>query len=301
MLKSTDYKIAFIGFGEAASAFVTGWRREIIVNICAYDIKTTQSGEIADRKLSDYARTGVAGCETHQEALVDADVVFSMVTADQALIAATDAAQHIAKSAHFFDCNSCAPKTKQRAADLITKAGAHYIDTAVMSPVHPKLHQTPVSICGDSPQDAMTILNDLQMNATLVDGAVGKASSIKMVRSIMVKGLEALMAECVLAGRQAGVDAEVLESLDKSYPGFDFPTKASYMLERSMIHGIRRAAEMREVALTVNDLGLDNDMSEAIVHWQQRIGDLKLAVNEADYQNKADEIIKALTPKRAEE
>ena len=85
-----------------------------------------------------------------------------------------------------------------------------------------------------------------------------------------MKGLEALVCECVLAGAKAGVIETVLDSLDDTYPGFDWRKRSAYMLERMMTHGVRRAAEMREVALTVDLLGLDGAMSRASVGWQQR-------------------------------
>ena len=125
------------------------------------------------------------------------------------------------------------------------------------------------------------------MSAAIHDGPVGSSSAIKMIRSIMMKGLEALVCECVLAGRKAGVIETVLDSLDDTYPGFDWRKRSAYMLERVMTHGVRRAAEMREVALTVDLLGLDGAMSRASVGWQQTVGDLGLgssADEAADYR-----------------
>ena len=95
-----------------------------------------------------------------------------------------------------------------------------------------------------------------------------------------MKGLEALVCECVLAGEKAGVIETVLDSLDDSYPGFDWRKRSAYMLERVMTHGIRRAAEMREVALTVDLLGLKGEMSRASVYWEQTIGELGLRATE---------------------
>ena len=106
------------------------------------------------------------------------------------------------------------------------------------------------------------------------------------------------MVECVLAGRKAGVDELVLDSLDKTYSGFNFREKAAYMLERVMVHGVRRAAELREVALTVEQLGLDNEMSLAAVEWQQRIGEMSLdpdmRLGPEDYRQRADIVLAAL-------
>jgi 3-hydroxyisobutyrate dehydrogenase-like beta-hydroxyacid dehydrogenase len=132
------------------------------------------------------------------------------------------------------------------------------------------------------------------MSATIHDGPVGAASAVKMIRSVMMKGLEALVCECVLAGRKAGVIETVLDSLDDTYPGFDWKKRSAYMLERVMTHGLRRASEMREVALTVDQLGLKGGMSRASVGWQQEIGELGLRANAAegaDYRVLADQIL----------
>jgi len=147
------------------------------------------------------------------------------------------------------------------------------------------------------------LLAGLGMEAQIHEGPVGAASAIKMVRSIVMKGLEAIVAECVLAGTKAGVIDAVLDSLDDTYPGFDWRKRSAYMLERVMTHGLRRAAEMREAALTVELLGLDPAMSSASVRWQQEIGELGLratADEAADFRLLADRILAGLaagTPK----
>ena len=168
-----------------------------------------------------------------------------------------------------------------------------------MAPVHPRLHRTPLLISGPHAQAAAPVLAALDMAATIHDGPVGSSSAIKMIRSIMMKGLEALVCECVLAGRKAGVIETVLDSLDDTYPGFDWKKRSAYMLERVMTHGVRRAAEMREVALTVGLLGLDGAMSRASVGWQQAIGDLGLRCSSeeaADYRVLAEKILARLDP-----
>ncbi|WP_028880429.1 NAD(P)-dependent oxidoreductase [Terasakiella pusilla] len=290
------YKVAFIGFGEAASAFAKGFGAGNASKTTAFDIKTEDVDQsIQDSKLADYETASVQGVFSSKLAVTGADVVFSLVTADQANLAADQAVPHLKKGAFFFDCNSCAPDTKRLNARKVEACGARYVDVAIMAPVYPKMHQTPIGISGVHAQDAKVIFDALGMKASIVEGDVGAASSIKMVRSIMMKGLEALFAECVLAGRKAGVEVAVLDSLDKTYPGFDFKEKAAYMLERSMTHGIRRAAELREVAKTVEGLGLSGDMAHATVVWQQRLGELKLkAQTGQNYQERADQILLAL-------
>jgi 3-hydroxyisobutyrate dehydrogenase-like beta-hydroxyacid dehydrogenase len=290
-------RIAFIGFGEAAAAFVEGWAAARPRMLSAYDIETDSAdATVREAKRADYRRWQVEGAATPAEALAGSSIVFSVVTADQALTAAHDAAACIAPGTLYFDCNSCSPGTKRQAAEAIEAAGGRYVDTAVMAPVHPALHHVPMLVSGPHVDAALAALAALDMRAKAAAGPIGHASAIKMVRSIMVKGLEALIVECTLAGRRAGVDAAVLDSLEASFPGFKWTERAGYMLERAMTHGIRRAAEMREVALTVEELGLPADMAHAIVEWQQRVGDLHLKAPEGDYRRRADHLSHALAP-----
>lgn len=290
-------RIAFVGFGEAARAFLEGWRSEdgFAAEVVAYDVKTDDATTRA-AKLADYAAAGIHGAATPREAIAGADLVVSVVTADQAHAAALAAAEHITAGAFFFDCNSCAPQMKVGSAAAIDAAGGRYVDVAVMAPVHPRLHRTPLLVGGPHVAAAAAVFEALAMSAEVQPGPVGAASSVKMVRSIMIKGLEALVCECVLAGRLAGVDDIVLATLEDTFPGFDWPKRSAYMLERVMTHGIRRAAELREVALTVDLLGLEGRMARATVDWQQQIGDLRLKAADCgtDYRSRADAVLAAL-------
>jgi len=284
--------IGLIGFGEAGQSFARGWTQAGLTHaVRAFDIKTN-TDSTADAKRADYDRLGVHGCNDLKSAVAGVDVVFSFVTADCAHDAARDAAGYLTVGTIFFDCNSCAPDTKRASAKVVEQAGAKYIDMAVMAPVHPRDHKTPVLI--SATHDVEHYVTELGLAARAVSDEVGKASSIKMMRSVMIKGLEALTAESLLAARRAGVDAEVIASLDASFPDWNWAAKAGYNLERTTTHGLRRAAEMREVAKTVSDLGLDNGMSRAIVDWQQSMGDLGLDLSAPDFETRADTILNAL-------
>ena len=280
-------RIALIGFGEAARAFASGWAAGPLrggAPVSAFDIKTlSRDPHVAEDKWADYRAVPVKGYETVGQALSGAGAVFSLVTANEAWNAAEAAALHLREGALFLDCNSCAPGTKSRSSERVGSAGARYVDVAVMAPVHPRLHETPLLVSGPHAAAAVDFLNGrLGMRASLVEGPVGAASSIKMIRSVAMKGLEAVMLECVLSGRRAGVDGIVLDSLEQTYPGFGWRKRAAYMMERAATHGIRRAAEMREVALTVRELGFDGAIATATADWEQRIGDLQVAMEALD-------------------
>jgi 3-hydroxyisobutyrate dehydrogenase-like beta-hydroxyacid dehydrogenase len=174
------------------------------------------------------------------------------------------------------DLNSCSPSTKRSSAEVIEAASARYVDVAVMAPVHPKLNHVPCLMAGPHATEIAAVLADLPMTVRVISGEVGAASSIKMIRSVMIKGLEALTSECVLAAVAAGVEDEVLASLNAG-ADFDWGARAAYNFDRMIVHGARRAAEMEEVAKTLDDLGLPNDITRSTVLWQRRIADLGLS------------------------
>ncbi|MDS9468814.1 DUF1932 domain-containing protein [Paracoccus sp. MBLB3053] len=285
--------IAFIGFGEAAEAFATGWGHDAVENLRAYDPKCDDP-EAAALPRERAARSGVSLAADRVSALSGARAVFCLVTADRAVEAATQAAEFLTPGTFWLDGNSCSPGAKRRACDIVEAAGARYVDVAIMAPVYPKLHHTPLLIAGPHAAEAESFLSALDMRAKLAGDAVGDASSIKMIRSVMIKGMEALTAECLLAARRAGVEERVLASLQASNPGIDWPVQAAYNLERMMVHGRRRAAEMREVAATLAELDLPNGLALATADWQQRIGDLALPALENDLSVRADMILSAL-------
>lgn len=277
-------KIAFIGLGEAASAFISGWGATRADTIQAFDIKTLDqnTAPVITARARDL---GITATDTAQAALKEAELVFSTVTADQAVTAAETYAPFLQKDALWCDLNSCAPHSKRQACTAIENAGARYLDVAVMAPVHPKRNLVPCLISGPHATAAKPILDALPMSTTLAGPDVGHASAIKLVRSIMVKGLEALTAECALAAAAAGVADDVFPSLKDGHPKIDVPARAAYNLERMTVHGTRRAAEMEECAAMLAHLGLPNDMTQGTVRWQNEIATIGLNLNDENTPN----------------
>lgn len=285
--------IAFIGFGEAARAFLAGWALQDPAQIKAYDIKT-DSAATRPAMLAQFSMHGVTGCDNPAAALSHADVVFSLVTADHALQAAKVAAPSLRAGTLWLDCNSCAPDTKKAAAHEIEEAGGRYVDVAVMAPVMPKRHHVPLLVSGPHVEAARSVLKNLDMRAEAAGDTIGQASSIKMLRSVMVKGIEALCAECFLAARRAGVEDRVIASLDASSTETNWRTQAAYNLERMIVHGARRAAEMREVAATVAALGLSADMASATARWQDRVAGAADEPGSDDLAGRLDRVLARL-------
>ncbi len=271
--QSIPERIAFIGFGEAAQAMTKGWRTAVHVSVSAYDIKTDDPVAQA-AKLDDYKRLDVRPCESAAQAVAGADVVFSAVTAGAVLDAARSALPALKKGQPYLDINSASPKRKRLADDMVGDCGALYTDVAVMMPVREKLHRTPLLIAGPGAKAAEDLLRRLRMNFETISDRTGDASTIKMVRSVMIKGLESLTAECVLAAVQTGIHERILDSLEESFPGMEWRQRAGVMLGRMIEHGRRRAEEMLEVAATLDDLGLGGTMAMATARRQAWVAGL---------------------------
>ncbi|SFI14350.1 DUF1932 domain-containing protein [Albimonas pacifica] len=296
MSDASDNKpaVAFVGFGEAALAFLSGWAEDRPAHVAAYDVKTEDPAAAAAMRAR-YAEAGATGADTPAQALAGAQAAFCVVTADRALEAAqAAAAAGIPPGLLWFDCNSCAPDTKRAAAEVVEAAGGRYVDVAVMAPVHPKRHRVPLLVSGPHAAEAVAVLEALGMNPAIAGEGVGEASAIKMVRSVMIKGMEALTTECFLAARRAGVEERVIASLLASDPEVNWPKRGAYNLERMMVHGARRAAEMREVALTVQALGLPPRMAAATAEWQDDVARLGAEPGEEDLIARVDAVLARL-------
>jgi 3-hydroxyisobutyrate dehydrogenase-like beta-hydroxyacid dehydrogenase len=269
-----ESRIGLIGFGEAGRTFATAGDWAAAVQV--FDIKTNSDRDGPVMRAR-YADAGVTGCDSLVDAVKQTDLILSLVTADQALAVAEAVASVIAPKTAYCDMNSLAPQTKQAAAALIEAAGGHYVDVALMAPVDPARLGLPLLLSGGEAETAANRLGQLGFtNLRTVGTTVGHASSIKMIRSVMVKGIEALSAECLLAADAAGVLDEVLSSLDASEKARPWQARANYNLDRMMVHGLRRAAEMEEVVKTLDGLGTGSAMARGTVELQRSIGQLHL-------------------------
>jgi 3-hydroxyisobutyrate dehydrogenase-like beta-hydroxyacid dehydrogenase len=265
-------KIAFIGFGEAARAFTDSMDGiGGVTVVAAFDLQ--QTTEVAAAA----AARGLHLANSPAAATADADLIISAVTADQSLAAAQSVAPHLQQGQIFIDINSVSPDRKRQTAALIESAGGQYLDMAVMAPVHPKGHATPILIAGGPADRLQAGLTALGFQLEVVGAAPGDATAIKMVRSLFVKGLEAITIETLLAASLSGCFDRVLASLRKSYPGLGWPETASYNFERTLCHGTRRAAEMRESAATLDQLGLTGALAEKIADVQAAMGALPVS------------------------
>ncbi|MGF7174748.1 DUF1932 domain-containing protein [Azospirillum doebereinerae] len=271
----TDANIAFIGFGEAARAFTSGWQTRGPVSVAAYDILFDDPRH-AEAKRAECRALGVTPLDSAAEAAAWADLVISAVTADQVIAAADSVCPGVRPGLLYLDINSAAPFRKAEAAERVAARGAGTVDVAVMAPVHPRRHETPLLISGPAAAEAAPILAALGMKFEVVSDRTGDASTVKMIRSVAIKGFESVTMECVTAAVKLGIEDRIIPSITASLSNIDFAALADHVMERVVVHGKRRAAEMREVAATLEHAGVSGFLPAATAAHQQWVSDLNV-------------------------
>ncbi|MFO1013768.1 MAG: DUF1932 domain-containing protein [Caulobacteraceae bacterium] len=289
-------RVALIGFGEVGQTLAADLKRINFPEITAYDplFEVKESGPA--KALT--ARTVMAAPDAIA-AVSNAELVISCVTAAQDIEAAKSVAPGLPSGAYYLDVNSVSPAMKQACARVINEAGGNYVEAAVMSPIAGKRIASPMLLGGAFAEDFLERAKPIGFTgATVYSPSIGQASATKMCRSVIIKGVEALLTESLITARKNGVEEAVLESLDDLLPVGDWPALARYMISRSLEHGTRRAEELREAAGTVAEAGLEPLMSRAIAARQDWAAAHKDALKEKDLGDMLDVLVAALeTPK----
>ena len=264
-------RIGLIGYGEVGKIFSAGLKPRV-QQAGAWDLKFAN----AATREAERARAAAAGITAHgsmQEVCEASDLLISAVTASNTLAVAQEAARHVRPGTVFLDLNSASPGTKQQAAAAIDAAGAHYVEAGVMTSVPPYGIKVPMLLGGAKARDLAALLQGWGCDARAVSEHLGVASAIKMCRSVMIKGLEALVIESYATARAYGVEDHVLPTLQETFPSIDWSQQGAYFFSRVVQHGKRRAEEMREAANTVKEAGFDPQLTAAIAAKQQWVAD----------------------------
>jgi 3-hydroxyisobutyrate dehydrogenase-like beta-hydroxyacid dehydrogenase len=291
--------IAFIGYGEVG-------------RILAEDLAPRgHSLHMHDRKLAreagntmreHAAHIDVKVAATHADAVQGAELVISAVTASQAVPVAQACAPALAKGAFFLDFNSASPGAKIRAAGLVNAAGARYVEGAVMTSLPPYRIKVPLLLGGPDAAALEPLLNGIGFSSKVASPTLGVASATKMCRSVMIKGFEAMVIESFTAARHYGVEDAVIASLHETFPGIDWEKQGTYFFQRVIEHGRRRSEEVREVAETVREAGLEPWSASGTAERQAWVADLADAglfgargtssfARSADWRAEADRIL----------
>jgi 3-hydroxyisobutyrate dehydrogenase-like beta-hydroxyacid dehydrogenase len=290
-------RIGLVGYGEVGKIFSAGLKPRVQA-MGAWDLKFADAAT-REAELANAAKSSVTAHGSMRELCEASDLVISAVTASNTLAVAEEAARCIRPGTVFLDLNSASPGTKQRAAAAIDAAGGHYVEAGVMTSVPPYGIRVPMLLGGARAAELAELLAAWEMDAKPVSDRLGVASAIKMCRSVMIKGLEALVIESYATARAYGVEDHVLPTLQETFPSIDWSQQGAYLFSRVVQHGKRRAEEMRESANTVREAGFDPIMTASIADKQQWVADqAKAGVFEgvgkgARWQEYADRLLAA--------
>lgn len=264
-------RIGLVGYGEVGKIFCAGLKPSVEA-VGAWDLKFADPASAAAER-GHAVQAGVTAFDSMQALCEASDLVISAVTASNTLAVAQEAARHIRPAALFLDLNSASPGTKQAAAALIEAKGAFYVEAGVMTSVPPYGIRVPMLLGGAQAAALAPVLAGWGMDTQAVSEQLGVASAIKMCRSVMIKGLEALVIESYTTARAYGVEDHVLPTLQETFPSIDWSRQGAYFFSRVVQHGKRRAEEMRESANTVREAGFEPLMTAAIAQKQQWVAD----------------------------
>jgi 3-hydroxyisobutyrate dehydrogenase-like beta-hydroxyacid dehydrogenase len=301
---SNRWHVGLVGYGEVGRILAEDLRKQD-VEVSAYDIKLG-GGEAGP--LQDHARTfGVGLTASHVDLADRAELIVSAVTASETVPVAEACAPAVKKGAWYLDFNSASPGAKQRAAAIIDGAGGRYVEGAVMTSIPPYRIKVPLLLGGAGARELAPLLAELGFDAKVASDQLGTASAVKMCRSVMIKGLEAMVIECFTTARAYGVEDAVLASLAETFPGINWEKQGAYFFQRVIEHGRRRAEEVREVAETVREIGLTPWSAQGTAERQAFMADLaeqglfgakgtKEFARSPDWRTEADRILATLKP-----
>ena len=265
--------VGVIGLGEAGFHIGRGLREAGLESIAAYDLNADTPG-LGERIQRHSRESGVNLADSPESLATAGDVLLSVVTADQAAAAARRFAPFLDASHLYADLNSVSPDVKREVETIVRDAGARFVDGAIMSPVPGRGHRAPILLAGPDAGAFVEALASFGMRMDVVSDRVGAAAAVKLCRSIVVKGLEALVIECSLAAGRYDAGDRVFRSLEESFPGLDWGKLADYMSRRVALHGDRRAREMEEAARMLDAIGIEPTMASAAARLQARCAGL---------------------------
>ncbi len=290
--------IGLVGYGEVGKILAAALVQRGVGWVGTWDILLPDPAS-GPAMRAHAAQARVHAASSLADLLERAEVVISAVTASQAVAVAREAVPAIRPGTWFVDLNSASPGAKREMSALVDGAGGRFVESAVMTSVPPYGIRVPMLLGGARAAGLRDLLAPIGFAMEVASPEVGVASAIKMCRSVMIKGLEALVTESFTAARAYGVEQRVLASLHETFPTLDWESLGSYLMSRSALHGKRRAEEMREVAVTVREAGLEPWMASATAERQDWMGRQKAPLGldtlakDANWRDYSDRLLAA--------
>ncbi len=297
------WRIGLVGYGEVGRILAEDLRARGVA-VCAHDLKLDGA---AAAPLREHARVAPGRPVRLARRTGRAAAIWSSAPSPPARRCRSRwrVPRRSVPARWLLDFNSASPGAKRRAAGAIDGAGGRYVEGAVMTSIPPYRIRVPLLLGGPAAAELVPALTALGFDASVASERLGVASATKMCRSVMIKGLEAMVIESFTAARAHGVEDAVIASLHETFPGIDWEAQGAYFFQRAIEHGRRRSEEVREVAETVREAGLEPWSATGTAERQAWVADLADAgifgargtpdfARSADWRTEADRILASI-------
>jgi 3-hydroxyisobutyrate dehydrogenase-like beta-hydroxyacid dehydrogenase len=255
-------KLGFIGFGEVGYELSSGFKKEGLSGIVAYDIVQD------DPKLGALVRSRAKDADVQllpnwQEVVKYATVIIAAVPGANAFDAALEGVKTLDSTKIYVDVSTSSPKTKKKINEIVHKTGARFVDGAMMGMLIMTQHKVPTLLSGNGTDEFISRMTPYNMKLTKISDTPGDAIGIKLVRSIYMKGMSALSVEMLEAAAKLQVERRVLDSVSDSLNARPFEEVMTFLVTAGSIHAKRQAHEMEDVRSMLEELEIEPIMTIA--------------------------------------
>jgi len=256
-------RIGIIGYGEAGQAIAQGLCSSKKNPVSVFDIKFN------DREFSHSLRLkskeqGVIVEEDRGSLIANNDMILSVVTGEVATQVVRDSLPFIQEGKVYVDMSTVSPREKILMGELIEKRGGSFVEVAILGAIASYGFKSPMLVCGRRGDQFVNLFANLGFNMKFVSKEIGKASYLKMLRSVFAKGVEALLLEMLVGAKRCDLAEPLMEAIVEHMDGSSFQEIANTWITTNVIHAERRTEEMEHVIQTLSELHVRPIMAEAV-------------------------------------
>ncbi len=262
--------IVFIGFGELASALADGLAGG------GHALRAYVRSAPSEERLAWLNRASVRHNADPREVVEGAGTVLVTVPGSACLEVAELIAPQLSPGALYADLASAAPQDKLTASRLVGERGADYADAAVLGTVVVSAHRVPILASGPGAERFRAFADAAGLVVSTLQGAAGQAALVKLLRSVFLKGRDALILEMMLAARRHGLEDTVLQSIDTPAEQVSFSDLVERVLCSLAVHAGRRADELAQASRVLAEAGIDPALSQAGARALRELAALEL-------------------------
>jgi 3-hydroxyisobutyrate dehydrogenase-like beta-hydroxyacid dehydrogenase len=268
-------RFAILGFGELGSALAGSLAAVPGSGLTVFT--RARSGDRAAQLEESLRELGATAAGSAGEAVRGAEVVIAAVPGSASAEVFESCAAALEPATLYADLSSAAPRDKVRAAGRAAEGGVRYADAAVLGTVAAGGGAVPILASGDGAAVLRDLLAPAGIRVEAADAPAGHASTVKLLRSVYLKGRDALIAEMLAAAQRLGLVDAVIDSI-ASAPSEQgsFDELADRVLKALAVHAERRAGELELSGELVRGTGVEPLMAEAGAERLRRIAALGL-------------------------